>query len=95
MYTGVAQLVEHWSPKPGVGRSSRSSRAKKSKEMKIIQYFKESYTELMYKVSWPSWEELQGSAIVVMVASFIIAIVIALMDLAFKNLMSGIYGLFY
>ena len=49
----------------------------------------------MYKVSWPSWEELQGSAIVVMVASFIIAIVIALMDLAFKNLMSGIYGLFY
>ena len=27
MFTGVAQLVEHWSPKPGVGRSSRSSRA--------------------------------------------------------------------
>ena len=26
-HTGVAQLVEHWSPKPGVGRSSRSSRA--------------------------------------------------------------------
>ena len=26
--TGVAQLVEHWSPKPGVGRSSRSSRAR-------------------------------------------------------------------
>jgi hypothetical protein len=29
-YTGVAQLVEHWSPKPGVGRSSRSSRANNS-----------------------------------------------------------------
>ncbi len=28
IFTGVAQLVEHWSPKPGVGRSSRSSRAK-------------------------------------------------------------------
>ncbi len=28
MYTGVAQLVEHWSPKPGVGSSSLSSRAK-------------------------------------------------------------------
>jgi hypothetical protein len=25
--TGVAQLVEHWSPKPGVGSSSLSSRA--------------------------------------------------------------------
>jgi len=66
-----------------------------SKAMKIIQYFKESYTELMHKVSWPSWDELQGSAVVVMVATFIIAIIIALMDLTFKNIMSGIYGLFY
>jgi len=63
--------------------------------MKIIQYFKESYAELMHKVTWPSWEELQGSAIVVMVTSLIITLVIAGMDLAFKNLMSGIYGLFY
>ena len=63
--------------------------------MKIIQYFKESYAELMHKVTWPSWEELQGSAIVVMIASFIIAIVISLMDLTFKNMMSGIYHLFY
>jgi len=49
----------------------------------------------MHKVSWPSWDELQGSAVVVMVATFIIAIIIALMDLTFKNIMSGIYGLFY
>ena len=49
----------------------------------------------MHKVTWPSWEELQGSAIVVMVASFIIAIIIAVMDLSFKNIMEGIYGLFY
>jgi preprotein translocase subunit SecE len=63
--------------------------------MKIIRYFKEAYSELIYKVTWPSWEELQGSAIVVMIASFIIALVIALMDLAFKNLMTGIYGIFY
>jgi preprotein translocase subunit SecE len=63
--------------------------------MKIIQYFKETYNELMHKVTWPSWEELQGSAIVVMIASFIIAIVIAIMDVAFKNLMAGIYDIFY
>ena len=63
--------------------------------MKIIQYFKESYAELVHKVTWPSWEELQGSAIVVMVASLIIALVIAFMDLVFKNMMSFIYGLFY
>jgi preprotein translocase subunit SecE len=63
--------------------------------MKIIQYFKDAYSELLHKVTWPSWDELQGSAIVVMVASFIIALVVAAMDLAFKNIMSGIYGLFY
>jgi len=63
--------------------------------MKIIRYFKEAYSELVYKVTWPSWEELQGSAIVVMIASGIIALIIALMDLVFKNLMTGIYGIFY
>jgi preprotein translocase subunit SecE len=63
--------------------------------MKIINYIKEAYSELMHKVTWPSWEELQGSAIVVMVASFLIAIVIAAMDLTFKNVMSFIYSAFY
>jgi len=48
----------------------------------------------MHKVTWPSWKELQGSAILVMVASLLIALVVAVMDLGFKNLMSVIYGLF-
>lgn len=34
--TGVAQLVEHWSPKPGVGSSSLSSRASKKEQFKGI-----------------------------------------------------------
>jgi preprotein translocase subunit SecE len=61
---------------------------------KIKLYFQESYKELIHKVTWPSWKELQGSAILVMVASLIIALVVALMDLGFKNLMNAIYGLF-
>ena len=36
---------------------------------KVTAYIKESYNELVQKVSWPSWEELQSSAIVVMIAS--------------------------
>jgi preprotein translocase subunit SecE len=63
--------------------------------MKLILYIKEAYNELMHKVTWPTWEELQGSAIVVMVASVVIAIVIAIMDVTFRNLMSGIYSMFY
>jgi preprotein translocase subunit SecE len=61
---------------------------------KIVAYLQESYKELMHKVTWPSWKELQGSAILVMVSSLIIAVVVALMDLGFKNLMTAIYNLF-
>lgn len=62
---------------------------------KITLYFKESYLELAKKVSWPSWSQLQSSAIVVMVASLIFAIVVFAMDLVFKNIMTFIYNLLY
>lgn len=62
---------------------------------KIGTYFKESYAELTQKVAWPDWSSLQNSAIVVMVASLILALVIFLVDLAFRSMMTGIYGLLY
>jgi preprotein translocase subunit SecE len=62
---------------------------------KLKNYFKEVYSELVNKVTWPTWSELQASSIIVMVASFIIAIVIAIMDGTFRNLMQLIYSLFY
>ncbi len=58
---------------------------------KIRAYIEESYDELMHKVSWPTWAELQNSAIVVMIASLIIGMVIFLMDGAFSNLLKMIY----
>ena len=61
---------------------------------KITAYFKESYDELMHKVSWPSWSELQGSAIVVSVASLIIAFVVFLIDEVFRNTLYQFYKLF-
>ncbi len=63
--------------------------------MRIVNYFKNSYNELVHKVTWPSWSELQSSAIVVMVASIIFALVILAMDLVFENLMNAIYRLLY
>ena len=69
--------------------------AKIINKMKIGTYVKESFNELMHKVTWPTWKELQSSAIIVMVASIIIAIVISIMDLVFENLMDFIYSLFY
>lgn len=63
--------------------------------MKIGTYVKESFNELVHKVTWPTWKELQSSALIVMIASIIIALVIFVMDLAFENIMSFIYSLFY
>ena len=62
---------------------------------KIKLYFQEAFDELIHKVTWPTWKELQSSALVVMVASLIISLVIFAMDLSFRNIMEFIYGLFY
>ena len=59
-----------------------------------VTYIKESYDELMNKVSWPSWSELQSSSIVVAIATVIIALIIYIMDSAFSNMMQVFYGLF-
>ena len=63
--------------------------------MKLKVYVEEAFEELVHKVTWPTWKELQSSALVVMVASFIIALLIFVMDISFENIMEFIYGLFY
>ncbi|MBP5572502.1 MAG: preprotein translocase subunit SecE [Bacteroidales bacterium] len=60
---------------------------------KFINYVKESAVELTKKTSWPTWDKLQGSAILVMVTTVILALVLWLVDLAFQHLMSLIYTL--
>ena len=58
---------------------------------KIIANIKESYNELVYKVSWPTLPELSNSAVVVMIASLIIAVLISVIDLGFENVMRFFY----
>ena len=60
--------------------------------MKIKAYFADVYNELVNKVSWPSWSELQSSATIVMIASVIIAIGIFVMDFSFRHIMDFIYS---
>ena len=57
-------------------------------------YIKSSYDELINKVSWPTWSELQNSSVVVAIASIIIALIIYLMDQTFSNIMKVFYSLF-
>jgi preprotein translocase subunit SecE len=63
--------------------------------MKVASYFREAFNELIYKVSWPTWSELQSSAIVVMIASMIIALIVFGMDAVFKYVLELIYGMFF
>ena len=57
-------------------------------------YIKSSYDELVNKVSWPSWSELQSSTIVVAIASIIIALIIYVMDSIFSNVLNVFYSFF-
>ena len=57
----------------------------------MFNYFKESYNELVHKVTWPTFSQLQNSTVVVMVASLLFAIVVLALDLSFENIMAAIY----
>ena len=58
---------------------------------KIRAYFDEVSDELIRKVTWPTWSELQESAIIVMIATVIFAVVVFAMDSAFRLGMEFIY----
>jgi preprotein translocase subunit SecE len=57
---------------------------------KFNGFIRESYQELMTKVSWPTWDELQNSAIIVSVAALLIGVIVLMMD-AGSNLMMSYY----
>ena len=60
---------------------------------KFINYFKESFVELTKKTTWPNWEKLQSSAILVLVTTVILAALLWVVDFAFQHLMTAIYTL--
>lgn len=61
---------------------------------KIANYFKESYKELMEKVTWPTWQQLQQSTMIVLVATLIITAMVWVMDFATGTALKQIYKLF-
>ena len=63
--------------------------------MKKVQAdFNDTYSELVTKVSWPTWKELQASAVIVMVATLLTSLLVYGMDVAFKFIMEMIYNFF-
>ncbi|MAZ41253.1 MAG: preprotein translocase subunit SecE [Cyclobacteriaceae bacterium] len=60
----------------------------------IITFFKDSYNELVHKVTWPKYGELSNSSILVLVSSLIFALLIGVIDLAFDNAVTWFYNEF-
>lgn len=60
---------------------------------RFINYCKESFVELTKKTTWPTWEKLQSSALLVLVTTVILAAVLWVVDYAIQNLMTLIYTL--
>ena len=60
---------------------------------KLFADIKESYSELVYKVSWPTRTQLVNSAMIVLVASIILSLIIWGVDEVINFIMETIYGL--
>ena len=61
---------------------------------KITTYFRESYKELLEKVSWPTWNELQQSTVIVLVATLLITVIVWIMDLVSSSILHLVYSFF-
>ncbi|MCR5152545.1 MAG: preprotein translocase subunit SecE [Prevotella sp.] len=58
---------------------------------KIVNYCKACYDELAHKTTWPTPAQLTHSAVVVLSASLVIALVVFVMDWCFQHVMSLVY----
>lgn len=56
-------------------------------------YIQEAYDELVHKVTWPSWDELQQTTIIVLVSLIIVTMVIFGMDFVSERVLTFLYNI--
>ena len=61
---------------------------------KLSAYIRDSYKEMGEKVTWPNWEQLQQSTMIVLAATIIITAMVWVMDLGVSSVLKFIYSLF-
>ena len=61
---------------------------------KITLYIRDSYKEMLQKVTWPTWEELQQSTMIVLAATLLITFMVWIMDTAVNAVLKFVYSLF-
>jgi preprotein translocase subunit SecE len=60
---------------------------------KVSVYLKDSYKELVEKVTWPSWNQLQQSTMIVIGATLFITAIVWVMDIVCNTSLTQIYKL--
>jgi len=60
----------------------------------MIKFIKGSYEELLHRVTWAKFSELQSNSFLVIIASIIFAIVIGTIDLGFDLILKWFYQTF-
>jgi preprotein translocase subunit SecE len=60
---------------------------------KVSAYIKDSYRELVEKVTWPTWAQLQQSTTIVLAATALITLMVAVMDVAISKLLQIFYSI--
>ncbi|RXK62443.1 preprotein translocase subunit SecE [Lacibacter cauensis] len=61
---------------------------------KVSAYFRDSYRELLEKVTWPTWQQLQQSTMIVLIATLIITAIVWVMDLGIASALQFFYSFF-
>lgn len=61
---------------------------------KFVNYIEQAYDELIHKVTWPTWSELQQSTLITLVSVLLLTAIVFLMDGASDFVLKGFYGLF-
>lgn len=60
---------------------------------KIVTYCKDSYRELVEKVTWPTWAQLQQSTTIVLGATALITFLVWVMDAAISKILQAFYSI--
>jgi preprotein translocase subunit SecE len=61
---------------------------------KVKKYINDTVEEMRYKVSWPSFADLQKSAVLVLVGSMVFAVIVGAMDYVYDKGLTMFYDQF-
>jgi len=62
---------------------------------KIANYFRDSFKELTEKVTWPTWQQLQQSTMIVLGATLVITFIVLAMDFVAGNALKQVYKMLF